>query len=290
MKTITRTVYGSRLNTAIIQGLPFDVVPFTTLNEKLGINKDASVHIPQGYYPRLKYLCIGNGGHEMTISNGITKVGVRQHHSTDAAPFSMIPFIMRETNNDIPPDQRAQYGLRKMEEVNGTTYISYYLKRLDFSKSKIEMWLTSVENGVKSTIPFVPNAANLNPVPQVISNQGINVIDGKYVEVTNQVEIIFTPEDCQELRHVSSVLYNDEELAIISEFGLVSGLNKQVQIVQGGSSVMMDEVIAAQLCNIFSTFRSCYIDNLGFKVLLKIGNNLPLYLTTPKNQNPGVRP
>ena len=282
MKSITRTAYGAYLNNCLLQGLPFKVIPNTTLNEKLGINKQQSLGLPQDHYPQLRYLCIGNKGHRVELSNTIPKIKPVQHHSTDAAPFGMIPFVLRELDNDIPPGTREKYALRRQETYNGQDYIAYYLKRFDFSKSKVEMWLSSVENGVKNVIPFVPNASNLNPEPQAIANSGINVVDAKYVEVTNEIEIIFTPEDCEELRHVANVMFNDEELAIISEFGLVSGFDTRMQVSHQGNQITMNEVLAAQMCNVFSTFRSCYIDNLGWRILIKIGSNLPLWFTTQR--------
>ena len=58
MKSITRTAYGAYLNNCILQGLPFKVIPNTTLNEKLGINKQQSLGLPQDHYPQLRYLCM----------------------------------------------------------------------------------------------------------------------------------------------------------------------------------------------------------------------------------------
>ena len=285
MKSITRTVYGSYLNNAIIQGLPFKVLPHTTLNEKLGINADVSLALPHNVYPQLKYFCIGNGGHKVELTRSIPKITPVQHHSTDAAPFSMIPFVLREMDNDIPPGSREKYALRRIEEFNGSNYIAYYLKRLDFSTSKVEMQMINIEDdGTKTTTPFIPNASNLNPVPQDISNTGTNVLAAKYVEVTNEIEIVFTPEDCQEMRNVANIMYNDEDMAIISEFGLVTGVDRRMNVnIPGAGSVSVNEVIAAQMSNVLSSFRSCAIDNLGWKLLIKIGNNLPLWLTTPTN-------
>ena len=285
MKSITRTVYGSYLNNAIITGLPFKVIPNTTLNEKLGINRDISLALPHNTYPQLRYFCIGNGGHQVQLSNNIPKIVPVQHHSTDAAPFRMIPFILREMDNDIPPGTRQQYALRRIEDINGTSFISYYLRRLDTSKAKVEMNLITVDkDGTKTTKPFIPNASNLNPVPQVISNTGTNVLEAKYVEVANEIEMIFTPEDAAELRKAANIMYNDEELSIISEIGLVSGVDKMVNVnMPGQGNIAVNEVIAAQMTNIFNTFRSCVVDNLGFKIIIKIGSNLPLWLTRPSN-------
>ena len=284
MKSTTRTVYGSYLNNCIITGRPFKVDPHTTLNEKLGINADVSLALPHTVYPQIKYFCIGNGGHKVTLTKSIPKIEPVQHHSTDAAPFSMIPFILREVDNDIPPGEREKYALRRIEEFNGTSYIAYYLKRMDFSKSKVEKQIITIENGTKTTVPFVPNVSNLNPVPQDISNTGHNVLDAKYVEVANEIELVFTPEDCQEMRNVANIMYNDEDMAIISEFGLVSGVDRRINVnLPGSGNVSINEVIAAQMTNVLSSFRSCSIDNLGWKILIKLGSNLPLYLTTPAN-------
>lgn len=285
MKSLTRTVYGTNLINCLLMNQPFKVWPYSTLNEKLGVNADVSLALPHNHYPQLKYFCIGNGGHKVELSNTIPKISPVQHHSTDAAPFSMIPFVLRELDNDIPPALRTKYALRRIEEFNGNSYIAYYLKRIDFSKSKIEANVLTIEDdGTKSTVPFVPNNTNINPVPQEITHTGTNVLEAKYAEVSNEITISFSPEECQEMRNVANIMYNDEDMSIISEIGLVSGVDKQVQItIPGAGTVAMSEVIAAQMVSVLSTFRSCSVDNLGWDIFIKIGNALPLWITTPNN-------
>lgn len=288
MKTITRTIYGNFLTTSAARGIPFKVLPNTTLNEKLGINVDATRNAGGYNYPQLKYLCIGNGGHEAIMSGPVPKIGTLQHKSTDPCPFNMIPFVLREMDNDLPPGVREQYALRRTQDIDGTTYIAYYLKRLDQSNDTVEVNKIVVnDDGTTTVTPFLFDDSLLNPQPTRISHSGVNVLDSVYIDTSNLLTIRFTPEDCAELRNVANILYNEEESAVISEFGLVSGIDYRATVtIPGSGQVAINEVIAAQLNNIHTTYRSCFIDNLGFTVNFKIGNSVPLWLSKPQNATP----
>lgn len=279
MKSLIRTAYGVYLQNCLYSGQPFQMLPNTTLNEKLNIQ--AGVEPPSLYYPQLKYFCIGNGGHMSSIgANNIPKSVPTQHLSTDASLFKPMPFVLREPNNDLTPQERALYALRREEEYNGKRFIAYYLRRIDYTLAKTEMKVFQVdEKGNRvSEAPFTPNQSNLNPVPQQISSSGLNVIKGQYISVMTNIDLTFTPDQCLELANVANVMYADEELAIVSEVGLVSGLDKNITIAtQQNANSSFTEVIAAQVCHIAHTNHSAMTDDLGFTISLSVGATEPLF-------------
>lgn len=275
MKSLIRTPYGIYLQNALYSGLPYSMIPNTTLNEKLSIL--AGVAPPQNAYPQLKYFCIGNGGHQMAIgANNIPKHVPTQHLATDASLFKPMPFILREPQNDLIPQERALYALRREEQYNGKTFIAYYLRRIDYSLARVEMTLFTVdEKGNRlQEEPFVPDARNLNPTPQTLSSSGLNVIKGQYVSVETKIDLAFNPEQAAELRNVANIMYADEELAIVSEVGLVSGLDRNIQLT---NSSTFKEVIAAQICHIAHTAHSAFAEDLGFKMAMSVAATEPLF-------------
>lgn len=280
MKSLVRTVYGVYLQNVLYSGLPYQMYPNTTLNEKLEILP--GIAPPSSTYPQLKYFCIGNGGHQMSMgANNIPKTTPTQHLSTDASLFKPMPFVLREPNNDLSPQERALYALRREESYNGKKFIAYYLRRLDYAMAKTEMKIYQVdEQGNRiSEMPFIPNKSNLNPTPQQLSSSGLNVIKGQYGSVTTHIDIVFTPEQCMELANVANIMYADEELAIVSEVGLVSGIDKNITIAGTGlaANSQFTEVIASQICHIAHTQHSAVHSDLGFTISLNVGASEPLF-------------
>lgn len=275
MKSLIRTPYGIYLQNVLYSGLPFSMIPFTTLNEKLNILKNIAP--PANTYPQLKYFCIGNGGHEVSMgANNIPKVIPTQHLSTDASLFKPMPFVLREPQNDLTPQERALYSLRREETYNGKKFVAYYLRRIDYSLARTEMKLFQVDekgNRIQES-PFVPDSRNLNPTPQKLSSSGLNVIKGQYISVETNIDLIFTAEQAQELRNVANIMYADEELAIVSEVGLVSGMDRTINLTNGSQ---FKEVIAAQVCHIAHTAHSAYTNDLGFKMALAVAAAEPLF-------------
>src|SRR5690606_18437856 len=120
------------LQTCMLSGLPFVVKPNTTLNERFDI--ESGTLPANGVLPTLHYMGIGNGGHKMVVgAGGMSKPEPIQHLATDASAFNPIPFVIREPINDLTPAERANYALRKETIINGTAYVSYYLRRIDLS-------------------------------------------------------------------------------------------------------------------------------------------------------------
>lgn len=280
MKALTRTAYGVYLQNALYTGLPFQMFPNTTLNEKLGILE--GIAPPAHHYPQLKYFCIGNGAHRyVTNAQNLSKPMPLQHLGTDGSLFKPMPFVLREPNNDLSPQERALYALRREEDYNGKRFIAYYLRRLDTAASKTEMIIMEVDekgNRLRER-PFIPDKSNLNPIPQELSSSGLNIIKGQYVSVKTHIELEFTAEQCEELRNVSNIMYADEGFAIISEIGLVSGLDKNITIagtgLAGGSQ--FNEVISAQVCHIAHTYHSAVYADVGFTIDLDAGATEPLF-------------
>lgn len=276
MRTITRTIYGSALQTAMLLKLPYTVVPNTTLNEKFGILAN---QVPEpGKLPSLAYFCIGNGGHRsVTGADGIPYTMPIKHRASDAALFNHLPFVLREVNDDLPPEQRQKYALRREEQHGGRRYYAYYLKRLDLSGVVNEMKHTTVIDGVSQTLPFIPTSANLNPTPPEISPTGINPTEGDYLTTTAVVEIRFTANDVAELVRVAEILYGNELMAVISEIGLCSGLDKVITAQGPGNTTFnFNEAIAVQITNHITSYYSMAYTNNGFDFQIEMGATEPL--------------
>lgn len=281
MRKITRTIYGSKLQTSLLLSLPFTIDKNSTLNEKFDIQ--SRVATPNNAIPTLGYFAIGNGGHRVvTGADNIPYTEPLTHRASDAALFNHIPFVLRETTNDLGIVERGRYALRRAETHNGRNYWAYYLKRLTIEDQVIaEMHYTKITNGVSATVPFVPTSSNLNPEPPEIPNTGVNTSNGDYLSASAIVPIEFDSEDVEELINVAKVMYDNENLALISEFALCTGVDKTVSgQAAGGATFNYKEAVGVQIAMHVTAYYPVGFTNEGFDFKLQVGKTEPLIGTT----------
>lgn len=257
---IVRTIIGGQVQTNLTLGLPHAWEEHSTLNEKLQIQ---SKIYPEGN-PAVRYFCIGNQGHEfIRNANGIPSSMPIAHEASDLSPWKIKPFVMREVGNDLTTDERAKFGLRRIETLEGgKKYICYYGRRIDFDNVVRSMRYTKYVDGVAQTIEWHPTDANLNPARPDIPTTGILVATGEYYDYSCKVSLVWTPWDINEYLNVAKLTEGGEEYAVISEIGMVSAGDKIVRADDGqGSAFDMNEIVGAQVTDLISTYHNLYTTN-----------------------------
>lgn len=277
MENITRTVFSSYLQTALLMDLPFRVLENTTLNEKFNIQSGVFPAVTD--IPVMKYFSVGNGGHRISVgANGIPKPEPVQHRATDAALYNHLPFVLREVTNDISVSDRLRYALRRVEIHNNVQYIAYYLRRMDLTNVVPAMEYVTTADGTTTVTEFIPTAANLNPQPPVLAPDGVNIVTGDYATASAKVALLLDSNDVLELLNVAKVIYDDEAYAIISEVALCAGVDKTVQSSSGGNAVInFNEAIAVQVCSFINSFFPLKYSNQGIGLNLDVGSSEPLF-------------
>lgn len=286
MEQIVRTVYGAYLQTVQLMDLNFSKMPHTTLNEKFGINQNAT--LPQGVIPTLNYAAIGNGGHQMVIgANNISVPQPLQHLPTDAALYNQLPFVLRLPTNDLTAAQQANYRLRKNVSYNGRTYIAYYLKSLNLSQTAAsintnvpQLMYKTVQNGTVTSTPFTPTTANLNPTPPTTTTSGAVSTTGNYVSASSQVPFVLDSFDLAEYSNVANIIYGDPAYAIISEIALCSGLDQPASGTFNGVAQNYTDAVAVQVMNFISTFYPVQFMQDNINILFDVGAVEPLFSLT----------
>lgn len=273
MENITRTAIGSLLQTYLLMGLNYRYTEKTTLNEKFDIQ--SGVIPAAGINPALRYFTIGNGGHRMAVgADSIAIPDPIQHRTTDCALFNHLPLVLREPTQDLTAVERAKYALRREETHQNRRYIAYYAKRLTTDNVVPAMeYHTVTSGGGDQVAPWVPDSSNLNPTPPQLSSEGVNVISGDYVSITAKVNLVLTAQDAAELLNVARVIYDDERLAIISEIGLCSGVDKPVTT----GTLTYNEAIGVQVCAHYSSIYPMKYNQNGIDLILDIGATEPLF-------------
>jgi hypothetical protein len=276
MEQTTRTAWGAYLQTCLLLNLPYVMQTDTTLNEKFNIQSGVAPAV--GVTPSQRYYCIGNGGHDMVVgANGISAPVPLQHEATDASLFNHLPFIMRPVTSDLTPTVQAQYALRLVQTYGGVAYACYYLRRINFTNVAAQIQMNTVVSGVTTTTPYVANTANLNPTPPVVANGSVNTVSGDYLTAAAILGLSFSQQDAAELVNCANIIYGDPRYAIISEVGLVSGVDAIVSVPTTGGSFQMAECIAAQINSFIDTFVPMNYMNDGTTINLNVGSTEPLY-------------
>lgn len=277
MRTITRSVYGARLQSLQYFGLPYTHVNHTTLNEKFDIFADQRPE--PGEMPRNRYYVLGKRGHRLAVgADGYSMTDELQHQPSDASLFDHMPFLLRRASEDLSPVDRAKYCLRKPLTHDGTNYIAYYGRRLDLSNIDTQMLNNVVTSGVTVTTPFAPSGANLNPTPPTVPTTGTIVTSGDYLSVSTMIDISMTQADIEEYINVAAILYGDERYAIISEIGLVAGVDK-VLTAAGGLNYL--EVVDAQITTFITDYHAVRYSTNGLTLTLDVGAVEPLLVASP---------
>lgn len=277
MENITRTVFAAYQQTCLFLNVPVSYPANTTLNEKLSIN--AGVLPSASDRPSLSAYVIGYKGHSYTQgADGTPLPDAIQHQATDAALYGQIPFVLRELNNDLSQTDRAKYALRLETTFNSTRYAAYYARRLDKTNTVPQMQTVQVTAGVAGDpVPFVPNSSNLNPTPPDITSTGVNTTDGTYVQASATISLSLSQEEMQELINVAKVMFNDERYAIISEIGLVSGVDKVVAITSTAGNFNMNEIIGCTIMAHAPTMITGAQAPNGADITLNVGSTEPLF-------------
>lgn len=275
MRIITRSVWGSALQTALLFGIKYTPEENSTLNEKFNIQSGVTPGAGDSIQiPHVKYMCIGNNGHKViTGADGIPYTNPVEHEATDAALFNHLPFVLRETDNDLSAIERADYGLRKIENIEGVDYIAYYLKRMDLSSVAINLKKIIVLDGNSSVIDYIPTNENLNPIHPELPNDEVISTDGVSISASALITLLFDAADVEELINVSKIIYGNDDRAMISEIGLCSGIDKTVT---SGSSTTYLEAICVQITTHITGYYPVGYSNRGFELQIEAGATEPL--------------
>lgn len=248
MESSSRQVYGMALQLALRTGLPLAMPKYSTLNEALSI--EAGVAVSPDSRPTVKCAVIGRGGAQVVVGGDNTPVMASSvHDPADSNMFKITPFAVRELTNDFDAVTLAKYRLRKVITLNNKQYAVYYGKMLDFSSSVVQMEYRTETDGVVKTTPFVPEISDMNPIPKTLNTSGTNTTTKDYLGASVKFFLNLSAEEVAEIKNACNILYNDTRLAVITEIGIVSGIDKATVGDFNGTQLTYTEIVGAQVNN-----------------------------------------
>lgn len=209
----------------------------TTLNHKFNVQPS---RIPAN--PRLvRYFMWGVGGRVNDANNLSSAQYVQGVNMSLYAPrpFRAVPF-----EEDLSAIERAQYAMRVVQTINGTPYVLYYLKKIDFTQSQVQYIRTDPVSGVVTAYTLDPG--NLSPIPPVADDNGVITDVADAISVTLPGTVTITGQEV--LESASVIDGGDTRYAIASELGFVSASTESIAATDfGGASFSYSEAIMAQM-------------------------------------------
>lgn len=229
MRIVTQsTLFHSDLWGHVLLGKPYRILPNTSLNEKFSVL--ANEPMPENDYPTLQYFCIGIGGNQIVDDNN--NLVYSEHSPLDGALFKHIPFALKPISADLNPEERANYRLRVVENIEGTEYAAYYLKKI--TGSNIPDYFRSIKTISTGHDVSTPKTAEvystdydiLNPKPSLRKFNIDNLDQLEYLANIYTLELQLSIQDFINIGEVIKIKKLDG--AILTELGLCTGLEKKM--------------------------------------------------------------
>lgn len=297
---LTRTIYGAGVQTALMLGTSHRVHENSTINEALNMATvvpfqptvaTRGMQIARPYDPaidtrslKMAVVVIGNRGHITTVEpDEATTFTAKERDARSSGLSGIIPFIVRRIDNDLSINDRKKYRLRKTLEIGGELYAAYYGRVFDLSNLSLEYIISTINSGIKNTTTLTPTAADLKPTGTAITGS----TEGSYARVSAISPLSFTAEEIYELKNACNILWNKENLAMISEIGFCTAVDKPVyrtypnsgdqQYVEVPNSPIMESVACqpAIVLNIEPITAGSL--NSGMSITTDVGISEPLF-------------
>lgn len=269
---VHHTIWGVALSTMAQLGIPFNKFPYTTLNERLGIYENGRFNEKDKL--RTFWYTIGNNG--INTVAGPEEINVNEPVDYDPrtpVAYRPMPFVLRRLTDDLTEAERDNYRLRRKETHNGTEYWAYYAKKFEIEKV-VRVLIERTENGVTTTSEYNPTADLLHPKKPVISPRRVEKTSNEKIFVSCPAQIIFTEQDVQEFYEVCRIMYNSTAPAIISEIGLVMGVDERYTSPDDGK--VYQELKCATVSAFINALHDLNYNPDGFVENLAVGDKTPL--------------
>lgn len=277
MENITRTAYFSNLQSAMVRGGKHKWLPYTTLNQHFGVLN--GTYPPDYNYPKLNFMAIGRGGLRMGMgADNEADAIVLQHQSTDSGLFTYMPFVLRRTDDDLPPERRARYAMRTLLPIKGIQYWAYWLKVVDFASPESDLFIKRVlPNGDIKVDAFVPDQSNLTPTPVDLSDSGANLLAGYSALSSTTITLPLDMFDIAEIRNASKIMKGVGGKTNISEVAICTGSLQQIQAQGPNGTFPFMEAIGVQIASFIQALYPLDYINVALNDQLEIGISEPLF-------------
>lgn len=157
----------------------------------------------KNFQDSVRYFCIGNGG-----ENPNTPYAILDVHDWETRLYNMVPFRCVPISADLSVEERKNYRLKKVIEIDGNRYYAYYAKVFDPGRIISQKSGTDYHPNVEDSSPYIGNGEG-------------HPMNGHTSEVYVTFDLEITATEFKEFYR----LLNSDSLtgARLTELGLISG-------------------------------------------------------------------
>lgn len=278
MNTVQSTAYGLEVMLRMLFGHPPAMDAKSTINERLDILGNARPTATEKM--QMGILVAGNKGHEVTVGNGgIGLTSILDHMSTNASVYNPMPFCMRTVDEDLPLAQRIKYALRKEVTVGGINYYAYYGLRLAIGTDDVHIVKKKITTEGETVIeePWAPTTSDLYPDPIKLPQTGAVTSTDVKIQVSAITTVKLNASDIEEYINVAKIMYGgDERYAVLSEFALCTGADRQVTVQSTSGNINFVESIGTQAFAFAADHKAVYYNSQELTLDFDVGAQIPL--------------
>jgi hypothetical protein len=228
-RTKNTTVLGGR--TSLLEnsfGLAVNPEQHITLNTVMGIPHNQTNNVLTNRLNRkIDYFMVGDGAESKAVPGKIF-----EPKNYEVKLYHHIPFRYVPVTNDLTPQDRISYRLRKVETFNGQDYVGYYAKKFDPGMLYL----------IYNETPYIPIETDTTPVNE---NDASHRLSGGSVLCYVQFLLTIEPHECKEFFQITKGSLDN---ASISEAGTIYASDLPNSNENGNN-----ELAAAELFSKFST-------------------------------------
>ena len=284
---VTNTLAASHQDIARRLGIPATYMERSTINEHLDILPAQRPDDPS-VYSKMRYLVLGNKGCKPTMISGVSVEMPMAHSPKDVAPWGIIPIVVRELDDDLPETIRDLFCMRKIQEFQGQRYITYSAMRLEYSGIKVQDYLTTVTDGIKSTREDSYTDADLRPKQPELPDYNYDAVDqvltsdGTYTHANAVTLITLNEFVLNELINMARVCYNSPLAAVVSEWCLCSGIDftAKGESFVGAPEIYYKEAICMQVNMFVCQYANAADHSDKMELNVSVGQTTPYPLYT----------
>ena len=155
----------------------------------------------KNFQDSVRYFCIGNGG-----ENPNTPYAILDVHDWETRLYNMVPFRCVPISADLSVEERKNYRLKKVIEIDGNRYYAYYAKVFDPGRIISQKSGTDYHPNVEDSSPYIGNGEG-------------HPMNGHTSEVYVTFDLEITATEFKEFYR----LLNSDSLTGATELGLISG-------------------------------------------------------------------
>lgn len=274
MEKSVRTAIGAKLQTAQKLNRPYTFSDNSVMNKQLNILPDTLPDVT----PWTQYVGIGIGGLSARFIGEKRRIELTPipHDPRHTGFYEQIPFVIRPVDEDLTTAERVNYRLRKLMDVGGVRYAAYYARKIDTTGMEVRLEYRVIQDGNVTSTPWEPSVDDQHPTPITVNPGQVLTTGDDYVASSAKSTLRFSAWDIAELINVGRVLFDSEDAIVVSEIGLMSGIDFETRGDFNGVSLPITEAIGVQINDFVSTLIPTAYNQAGAAVNLDIGSTEPL--------------